>query len=597
MSDKPFHLRPVPTGSTTAALAHAEPPPEWNGITPSPGRAHTSRFLTDVIIDLGFASRELVDGAIETARQQGVTPESILVDQGHLNHDQLSRAIAARHGLDHIDLSVFKVDMAAANLLTSSSAKRYEAVAISFVSDRTVLVAMADPANVLVIDDVALMTGYEVKPAVASREDIAALITRLTRLDDVVGSIGDEEESDGPAEIVDLRESADDAPVIKLVNQIVAQAVEQGTSDIHFQPDGKEMAVRFRIDGVLNTSTTVPRRMVAGVVSRIKIMSDLDIAERRIPQDGRVGLAIDGHHVDLRVVTLPSVHGEGVVMRILDKDSVKMDLDRLGMADEERGRFSRAIRQAYGAVLVTGPTGSGKSTSLYAALTEINSPEKNIITIEDPVEYQLEGITQVQTNPRAGLTFANGLRSMMRADPDIIMVGEIRDRETAQIAIEAALTGHLVLSTLHTNDAPGAITRLVEMGIEPFLVSSAVDCVVAQRLARTLCQHCKERTILSAAVLRDHGFHSHIDVEAYQPKGCSRCSMSGYKGRMGLYEVMLVNDEVRELAIARASADQIAEVAVRNGMRRLREDGLEKVKQGRTSIAEVSRVTGSGAAS
>jgi type IV pilus assembly protein PilB len=587
----------VPTGSIAAALAQAEPPPEWNGITPSPGRAHTSRFLTDVIIDLGFASREIVDGAIETARQQGMTPEHILVDQGHISHDQLSRAIAARHGLDHIDLSVFKVDMAAANLLTSSSAKRYEAVAISFISDRTVLVAMADPANVLVIDDVALMTGYEVKPAVASREDIAALITRLTRLDDVVGSIGDEDESEGPAEIVDLRESADDAPVIKLVNQIIAQAVEQGTSDIHFQPDGKEMAVRFRIDGVLNTSTTVPRRMVAGVVSRIKIMSDLDIAERRIPQDGRVGLTIDGHHVDLRVVTLPSVHGEGVVMRILDKDSVKMDLDRLGMADQERGRFSRAIRQAYGAVLVTGPTGSGKSTSLYAALTEINSPEKNIITIEDPVEYQLEGITQVQTNPRAGLTFANGLRSMMRADPDIIMVGEIRDRETAQIAIEAALTGHLVLSTLHTNDAPGAITRLVEMGIEPFLVSSAVDCVVAQRLARTLCQHCKERTILSADVLRDHGFHSHIDVEAYEPKGCSRCSMSGYKGRMGLYEVMMVNDEVRELAIARASADQIAEVAVRNGMRRLREDGLEKVKQGRTSIAEVSRVTGSGAAS
>jgi type IV pilus assembly protein PilB len=597
MSDKPFHLRPVPSGATTGALAHAEAQPEWNGITPSSGRAHTARFLTDVIIELGFAGREVVDAAIETARQQGATPESILLDQGHINHDQLSRAVAARHGLDHIDLSVFKVDMAAANLLTSSNAKRYEAVAISFVNDRTVLVAMADPANVLVIDDVALMTGYEVKPAVASREDIAALITRLTRLDDVVGSIGDEEESDGPAEIVDLRESADDAPVIKLVNQIVAQAVEQGTSDIHFQPDGKEMAVRFRIDGVLNTSTTVPRRMVAGVVSRIKIMSDLDIAERRIPQDGRVGLTIDGHHVDLRVVTIPSVHGEGVVMRILDKDSVKMDLDRLGMADGERTRFSRAIRQAYGAVLVTGPTGSGKSTSLYAALTEINSPEKNIITIEDPVEYQLEGITQVQTNARAGLTFATGLRSMMRADPDIIMVGEIRDRETAQIAIEAALTGHLVLSTLHTNDAPGAITRLVEMGIEPFLVSSAVDCVVAQRLARTLCQHCKERTILSAAVLRDHGFHSHVDVEAYEPKGCSRCGMSGYKGRMGLYEVMMVNDEVRELAIARASADQIAEVAVRNGMRRLREDGLEKVKQGRTSIAEVSRVTGSGAAS
>jgi type IV pilus assembly protein PilB len=410
-------------------------------------------------------------------------------------------------------------------------------------------------------------------------------------------SMEDVEATDGPAEIVDLRESADDAPVIKLVNQIIAQAVEQGTSDIHFQPDGKEMAVRFRIDGVLQTSTTVPRRMVAGVVSRIKIMSDLDIAERRIPQDGRVGLAIDGHHVDLRVVTLPSVHGEGAVMRILDKDSVRMDLDRLGMAEQQRTRFSRAIRQAYGAVLVTGPTGSGKSTSLYAALTEINTPEKNIITIEDPVEYQLEGITQVQTNPKAGLTFANGLRSMMRADPDIIMVGEIRDRETAQIAIEAALTGHLVLSTLHTNDAPGAITRLIEMGIEPFLVSSAVDCVVAQRLARTLCQHCKERTILSAEVLKDHGFPSHTDIEAYLPKGCARCSMSGYKGRMGLYEVMIVTEEIREMAIARASADQIAEAAMRNGMRRLREDGLEKVKLGRTSIAEVARTTGSGAIS
>jgi type IV pilus assembly protein PilB len=597
MNDKPSHLRPVPTGAITGALAHAEPSPEWNGVTPALSRAHTSRFLSDVITELGYASREAVDAALEIARQQGTTPESVLLDQGSINQDQLSRAIAARHGLDHLDLGVFKVDMAAANLITSSNAKRYDAVPVSFVNDRTVLVAMADPANVLVIDDVALMTGYEVKAAVASREDIAALISRLTRLDDVVGSIGEEEASDGPAEIVDLRESADDAPVIKLVNQIIAQAVEQGTSDIHFQPDGKEMAVRFRIDGVLTTSTTVPRRMVAGVISRIKIMSDLDIAERRIPQDGRVGLTIDGHHVDLRVVTLPSVHGEGVVMRILDKDNVKMDLDRLGMADQERQRFSRSIRQAYGAVLVTGPTGSGKSTSLYAALTEINTPEKNIITIEDPVEYQLEGITQVQTNPRAGLTFANGLRSMMRADPDIIMVGEIRDRETAQIAIEAALTGHLVLSTLHTNDAPGAITRLVEMGIEPFLVSSAVDCVVAQRLARTLCQHCKERTILSADVLRDHGFHSHIDVEAYEPRGCSRCGTSGYKGRMGLYEVMMVNDEIRDLAIARASADQIAEVAVRNGMRRLREDGLEKVKQGRTSIAEVSRVTGSGALS
>jgi type IV pilus assembly protein PilB len=336
--------------------------------------------------------------------------------------------------------------------------------------------------------------------------------------------------------------------------------------------------------------------MVSGVISRVKIMSDLDIAEKRLPQDGRVGLTIDHRHVDLRVVTLPSVHGEGAVMRILDKESVVLELDKLGFLDSEVRRFRRAFNQAYGAVLVTGPTGSGKSTSLYAALGELNTPEKNIITIEDPVEFEIQGITQVQVNPKAGLTFATGLRSLMRADPDIIMVGEIRDREAAQIAVEAALTGHLVLSTLHTNDAPTAISRLIEMGIEPFLVASAIDCVVAQRLARTLCSHCKRRTILTADVLRANGFSAITDLEAYEPVGCSRCGGSGYKGRVGLYEVMTVSDEIRRLAIERASADAIAEVAVRNGMRRLREDGLEKVKLGRTSIAEVARITGAGAA-
>jgi type IV pilus assembly protein PilB len=296
------------------------------------------------------------------------------------------------------------------------------------------------------------------------------------------------------------------------------------------------------------------------------------------------------------VVTLPSVHGESVVMRILDKDSVVMELGRLGMADSERERFERAFGRAHGAVLVTGPTGSGKSTSLYAALGVLNTPEKNIITIEDPVEYELTGVTQIQVNPRAGLTFANGLRSMMRADPDIIMVGEIRDRETAQIAVESALTGHLVLSTLHTNDAPTALTRLIEMGIEPFLVASAIDCVVAQRLARTLCSHCKQRTILTADVLRANGFPATLDLEAYEPVGCRRCNNSGYKGRIGLYEVMTVSAEVRRLAIERRSADEVAEVAVREGMRRLIDDGLEKVRQGRTSIAEVARVTGSSSA-
>jgi type IV pilus assembly protein PilB len=484
--------------------------------------------------------------------------------------------------------------MAAVNLLPVAAAKRYDAVPVAFAGERALVVAMTDPTNVLAIDDLALMTGYDIRPAVASREDIAGLVARMSRLDGVVEStrIADEEEQlSGPAEVVDLRDTAEDAPVIKLVNGIIAQAVEQGASDVHLAPAGNELRVRFRVDGVLHDSASIPRRMVSGVISRVKIMSDLDIAERRVPQDGRVGLTIDGHHVDLRIVTLPSVHGESIVMRILDQSSGVFDLDGLGMAAEDRDRFARAISQAYGAVLVTGPTGSGKSTTLYGALGEINTPEKNIITIEDPVERQVTGITQVQINARAGLTFATGLRSMMRADPDIIMVGEIRDKETAQIAVEAALTGHLVLSTLHTNDAPTAMTRLIEMGVEPFLVASAIDCVVAQRLARTLCTHCKRRTIVSADALRAHGFNSSYDLEAYEPVGCGRCGGSGYKGRMGLYEVMAVTDEIRSLAIERASSDRIADVAARNGMRSLRDDGLEKVRQGRTSMAEIARVT------
>jgi type IV pilus assembly protein PilB len=572
-------LRPVP----------AEAP--FDGVTRPAGRGR-SRFLTDVLVELGFAARERVDEAITQARMAGTTPEHLLLESGTITQDQLARATAERHGLDHLDLTVFKVDMSAANLIGAPAARRYEAVPVQFTGEHGVIVAMADPANVLAIDDIALMTGYEVRPAVASREDVQNLVSRLSRLDDVVAGAAFDEADDDVAEVVDLRESADDAPVIKLVNQIIAQAVEQGTSDIHLEPEGGAMRVRFRIDGVLVESGSVPRRLINGVVSRIKIMSDLDIAEKRVPQDGRVGLTIDGHHIDLRVVTLPSVHGESVVIRILDKSSVVLELPKLGMADGERERFEKAFSQAYGAVLVTGPTGSGKSTSLYAALGALNTIEKNIITIEDPVEYQIEGLTQVQINAKAGLTFSAGLRSMMRADPDIIMVGEIRDKETAKIAIEAALTGHLVLSTLHTNDAPTAITRLVEMGVEPFLVASAIDCVVAQRLARTLCSHCKERTIITADVLRKNGFASHTDIEAYSPVGCARCGGSGYKGRIGLYEVMTVSEEIRALAIDRAPADRIAEVAMRDGMRRLRDDGLQKVRDGRTSIAEVARVTG-----
>jgi type IV pilus assembly protein PilB len=580
--------------TSPASDLYAPPPEAPKGVTHPTRRGSSSRFLTDVIVEMGLSSRERVDHAIESSRNEGTTPERVLLVGGAITPDGLARALAERYGLDHLDLEVFPVDMGAANLVVNTAAKRYQAVPVAFVDKRTLLLAMADPSNVLAVDDVAIMTGYEVRVAVASPDAIVDLISRMARLEDVVsGESALEEMEESNAEIVNLRETADDAPVVKLVNQIVAQAVERGASDVHLAPDGHEVRVRVRVDGILQDITTVPRRMAAGVVSRVKIMAELDIAERRLPQDGRVSLTVDGRHVDLRVVTLPSVHGESIVMRILDKDSVVMKLEKLGMADVERERFERAFHETHGAVLVTGPTGSGKSTTLYAALLALNTPEKNIITVEDPVEYQLAGLTQVQVSTKVGLTFATGLRAMVRADPDVIMVGEIRDRETAQIAVESALTGHLVLSTLHTNDAPSAITRLTEMGIEPFLVASALDCVLAQRLARMLCSNCKQRTIVPAEVLRENGYKALVDLEAYEPTGCRRCGGTGYRGRLGIYEVMTLTSEIRRLALERRSSEEIRDVAVREGMRRLRDDGLEKVRQGLTSVAEIARVIGS----
>jgi type IV pilus assembly protein PilB len=563
------------------------------GVTKPSATGSSQRFLTDVILAMGLASQRQVDEALESARTSGTTPEGVLLQNNAITPDALSRALAERYGLDHLDLGIFTVDMSAANLVSTAVAKRYQAVPVAFADKRTLLVAMADPSNVLAVDDIAIMTGYEIRVAVAPPEDIAALVSRLDRLEDVVGESVAQEEADED-ELVALHETSEDAPVIKLVNQLVAQAVEQGASDMHLAPDGKEMRVRFRIDGVLQEVTTVPRKMAAGVISRIKIMAELNIAEKRLPQDGRVGLVVDGRHVDLRVVTLPSVHGEGAVMRVLDKASVVVALDKLGMAQAERERFEHACQETHGAVLVTGPTGSGKSTTLYAALKLLNTPEKNIITVEDPVEYEMAGLTQVQVATKQGLTFAMGLRAMVRADPDIIMVGEIRDRETAQIAVESALTGHLVLSTLHTNDAPSAITRLIEMGIEPFLVASALDCVVAQRLARMLCPNCKRRTIIPAKVLQESGYKARVELEAYEPAGCRRCAGSGYRGRVGLYEVMKMSPEIQTLALERKPSEAIRDVAVEQGMTRLRDDGLQKVREGRTSISEIARVIGSG---
>jgi type IV pilus assembly protein PilB len=588
---------PEPTDDVDAVdMSDAQPEEEGEvvelppALTPPRRRGGARRSLPDVLVELGFISTERMQDVLTQASQAGRSAEEILRDDGELSSEQLARATAERFGLDFVDMTIFKPDLTAVSLVSSSAAKRYNAVPVGHDESGALLIAMADPSNILALDDLKLMTGQDrLRPVVAVPEDIAGLISRAKSLDDAVADATEGEDEDEPI-ISDIRESADDAPVIKLVNSIIAEAVEEGASDIHFEPEGRDMRVRFRVDGVLGEVTTIPRRMVAGVISRVKIMGQLDIAERRLPQDGRIGLTVDGHPVDVRIVTLPTALGEGVIMRILDKEQVLLTLDTLGMREDALTRFEIAIRQSYGAVLVTGPTGSGKSTTLYAGLNAINTVEKKIITIEDPVEYQLPGINQVSVNLKAGLTFAKGLRSMLRADPDIIMVGEIRDSETARIAVESALTGHLVLSTLHTNDAPSAITRLTEMDIEPFLSSSAIDCIVAQRLARKLCTYCKRQVTLTAESLRTQAFHVDYDIQAFEAVGCARCNYSGYRGRIGLYEVMVNSDEIRELTIRRSSSDEIRKIAIAQGMTPLRDDGLEKVKLGITSIEEVLRV-------
>jgi type IV pilus assembly protein PilB len=580
-------------GSTadTATAERTEDAPEVSaraGLYPPKRTGRSTRMIGEVVVDLGFADRETVDAAVETARAQGRPTGLVLVEEGVLRHDQLARVVAERFGLDYVDLAVYDLDMGAVNLLNPESSKRYQAVPIGFTEDDTVLLAMADPTNVLTIDDVAMMTGRRVKPVAASVEDLNLLLARLSSMEHSIEDIAEEEvESDDEQDTL-VDEADRDAPIIKLVHSIVAQAIQQGASDIHVNPEEGDTRVLFRVDGVLSPAATVKRKMATGVVSRIKIMADLDISEKRVPQDGRFALTVDGRRVDIRVVTLPLVHGEGVVLRVLDKSAVIQGLDSLGMPASALDQFKAAISKPNGAVLVTGPTGSGKSTTLYAALHELNDGERSILTIEDPVEQRIAGIKQMQIAPKAGVTFDVGLRSMLRADPDVIMVGEIRDRETAHIAVEAALTGHLVLTTLHTRDAPSGLGRLIDMGIEPFLVSSAVDCIVAQRLVRLLCKHCKRPQKVSEAVLAEHGL---AGTEPFEPVGCNRCGGSGFRGRVGVYEVMTVSEHIRALILERASVDVMVAVAVREGMRRLRDDGLEKVREGVTSIAEVERMT------
>jgi type IV pilus assembly protein PilB len=582
------------TTDTAASSAPARKP--IPGLTPASGNKDPRRRLGDVAVELGFVDRELVEQIMAKEREQHVPVGALLVESGIIDSAQLARILAERNSLDYVDLNEFEVDQAAANLIDAAEARRCRAMPIAFLAEDVLMVATADPANVLGADDIALATGREVRRAIATPEGIDALIGRLSKLSGSVKEIKEEEasEAEDGTKLLELRASSEEAPVVKLVHSLIADAVTRGASDIHFDPSRAAMQIRYRVDGVMIDSTTVPKSLVAGLISRIKIMTELDIAERRIPQDGRVALTVNDNHIDIRVSTLPVIRGESVVMRILDKGRVVLELGALGMRDADRDKLLRSVGQTQGAVLATGPTGAGKTTTLYALLNAASNPHKTVISIEDPVEYELEGVKQIHVNPGAGLTFASGLRAMVRSDPDTLMVGEIRDRETAQVAMEAALTGHLVLSTLHTNDASLAAARLIDMGVEPFLMASSIECIVAQRLGRRLCSSCKQPAKLNPDELQEIG-DVDGDGEIFEPVGCVSCNGTGYSGRIGLYEVLVLDEEIRSLIISKASSGEIEQAAVAAGMHRLRDDGLQKVRAGVTSLAEVLRVLGDSA--
>jgi type IV pilus assembly protein PilB len=572
-----------------AAIAPAPLP----GVTPASGAGRSTRLIGEVAVDLGFAAAPDVERAVETARRSGRLVGAVLVSEGILTARELSRVLAARFGLDHVELDLFPVDLDIASLVPAEFGRRMGVVAIGEDPDGTLMLATADPTNVQALDDLAMLTGRRVRPLVAAPEDVRGLAERL-RPAGIARAAG-QAPRPGAAAVPGPRVAtagAEDPPVVRLVDALLSRAVTAGASDVHVDPGEDDLRVTLRIDGELEEALRVASHLAPGVLARLKVLAELDIAERRAPQDGRATIHVDGRQVDLRIVTLPVVGGESAVIRVLDPRSAPASLAELGMGTSDLGRLVSALDRSHGGVLVCGPTGSGKTSTLYAALAHRMTGKHTIITIEDPVEYRLAGVKQMHVNPKAGVTFASGLRSIVRADPDVIMVGEIRDRETARMAVESALTGHLVLSTLHTRDAAGALPRLVEMGVEPFLLASAVDVVVAQRLVRRLCVACRTPTTLRAGVLRDHGFAAQDDVEAFEPVGCRECSGSGFRGRTGVFEVLALDDVLRPLVLERRPAAEIAAAAARRGMSRLADDGLEKLRAGVTSAAEVARVCG-----
>jgi type IV pilus assembly protein PilB len=577
---------------------------EGGGLAPAASVNAVAELVADLLAATNLLAEDKLNVVRGRAGQAGSLSKAI-VDEGFAASEGVARMLAARHHMPLVDLPLTGVEKTAGELVPLHVLERL--VAIPYALDgETLRVAIADPSDLHAIDELRLASRHQLELAVASRDDILTELRRLARQSEAFGAraaLAEEEalleaEEEEDADDLEAEDGISEAPLVRLVNSIIFQAAEDGASDVHFEPQEDALLVRLRIDGVLHEVQRIPKRMMAGVTTRLKVLAKLDIAERRKPQDGRISLnaAAAGRMLDIRVATLPTVEGESVVMRLLDKSKRPPTLEELGLSDEMRKSLEAIVQRPTGALLVTGPTGSGKSTTLYAALAEINHPEINIITVEDPVEYRLGGINQVQINTRAGLTFAAALRSILRSDPDVVMVGEIRDPETAKISIEAALTGHFVLSTLHTNDAPGALTRLNEMGVEPFLTGSAVTGVLAQRLGRKLCTHCCEMYTPSVEELIKARVSPDIAAQAdgmifYRKRGCPRCNQTGYKGRIGIFQLLAMSETLETLAAQKASREELERAAMEEGMRTLWDDGIAKVAAGLTSIEELARVT------
>jgi type IV pilus assembly protein PilB len=566
------------------------------------------KLIGHILLEQGVITQEQLDEALNVQKNTTEQIGRILIDLGHVTEQDVLRAHAEQLGIPFLELSETSVDEDVARAIPQSVVQRYNAVPIRRSGNR-LTVAMSDPSNVFALDDIRLITGYEIDPILATADDIGTLISgtdgaggqeelqdALEALDGGLGAALTDEldiAAAGTDEDVDRAQAMEDeAPIIRVVNVVIQQAIKDRASDIHVEPDRRGVRIRYRIDGVLHEVMRVPKYVHAPLVSRIKIMGDMNIAERRLPQDGRIHVRHEGKDFDLRVSSVPTVFGEKVVMRILDQSSVLIGLNKLGMFSETQAQLESIMVQPNGMILSTGPTGSGKTTTQYSILNKINSVEKNILTIEDPVEYQLPGLNQVHVNRKAGLTFASAMRSFVRQDPDIIMVGEVRDLETAETAIQASLTGHLVLSTLHTTDAPSSITRLVDMGVEPFLIASSVIGVLAQRLGRRICPNCKEPYKPPAEALHRVGFNvdDMENVVFYRGRGCEQCRHTGYRSRTGIFELMLISEEIADLCVKRAPLSEVRNAALASGMKTLKTDGFQKVMEGVTTVEEVMRV-------